>query len=79
MGFVISKFGTNEPLPVELFFPHFLAGLLCVLIDRQFPSLFLSTRCRHFLSIEWTSVYCVGRIDTIQLWQMEIKLVDVMH
>ena len=26
MDFVQSKFGTNEPLPVELFFPHFLAG-----------------------------------------------------
>ena len=24
MDFVQSKFGTNEPLPVELFFPHFL-------------------------------------------------------
>jgi hypothetical protein len=30
MDFVRSKFGTNEPLPVEHFFPHFLAGLLCV-------------------------------------------------
>ena len=30
MDFVSSKFGTNEPLPVEHFFPHFLSGLLCV-------------------------------------------------
>ena len=29
MDFVRSKFGINEPLPVEHFFPHFLAGLLC--------------------------------------------------
>ena len=26
MDFVRSNFGTNEPLPVEHFFPHFLAG-----------------------------------------------------
>ena len=26
MDFVRSKFGTNEPLPVEHVFPHFLAG-----------------------------------------------------
>ena len=25
MDFVRSNFGTNEPLPVEHFFPHFLA------------------------------------------------------
>ena len=31
MDFVRSNFGTNKPLPVEHFFPHFLAGLLCVL------------------------------------------------
>ena len=30
MDFVRSNFGTNEPLPVEHFFLHFLAGLLCV-------------------------------------------------
>ena len=30
MDFVRSEFGTNEPLPVEHFCPHFLAGLLCV-------------------------------------------------
>ena len=30
MDFVRNKFGTNELLPVELFFPHFLAGFLCV-------------------------------------------------
>ena len=29
MDFVRSKFDTNEPLPVEDFFPHFLTGLLC--------------------------------------------------
>ena len=28
MDFVRSKFGKNEPLPVEHFFPHFLTGLL---------------------------------------------------
>ena len=28
MDFVRSNFGTNEPLPVEHFVPHFLAGLL---------------------------------------------------
>ena len=28
MDFVRSNFGTNEPLPVEHFFSHFLAGLL---------------------------------------------------
>jgi hypothetical protein len=28
MDFVRSNFGTNEPLPVEHFFPHFLAGFL---------------------------------------------------
>ena len=28
MDFVRSNFGTNEPLPVEHFFPHFFAGLL---------------------------------------------------
>ena len=28
MDFVRSNFGTNELLPVEHFFPHFLAGLL---------------------------------------------------
>ena len=28
VDFVRSKFGTNEPLPVEHSFPHFLAGLL---------------------------------------------------
>ena len=27
MDFVRSKFGTNEPLPDELFFPNFLVGL----------------------------------------------------
>ena len=27
MDFVRSNFCTNEPLPVEHFFPHFLAGL----------------------------------------------------
>ena len=30
MDFVRSNFGTNEPLPVEHFFPHFLDSLLCV-------------------------------------------------
>ena len=30
MDFVWSNFGTNELLPVEHFFPHFLGGLLCV-------------------------------------------------
>ena len=30
MDFVRSNFGTNKPLPVEHFFPHFLASLLCV-------------------------------------------------
>ena len=30
MDFVRSKFDKNEPLPVEHFFPHFSAGLLCV-------------------------------------------------
>ena len=29
MDLVRSKFGTNEPLPVEQFFPQFLASLLC--------------------------------------------------
>ena len=28
MDFVRSNFGTNEPLPVEHFFPQILAGLL---------------------------------------------------
>jgi hypothetical protein len=28
MDFVRSNFGTNESLPIEPFFPHFLAGLL---------------------------------------------------
>jgi hypothetical protein len=28
MDFEKTNFGTNEPLPVEHFFPHFLAGLL---------------------------------------------------
>ena len=28
MDFVRSNFGTNEPLPVEHFFPHFLGSLL---------------------------------------------------
>ena len=35
MDFVRSYFGTNETLPVEHFFPHFLAGLLCLRVSRQ--------------------------------------------
>ena len=29
MDFVRNRFGTNEPLLVKHFFPHFLAGLIC--------------------------------------------------
>ena len=34
MDFVRSKFGTNEPLPVEHFFPHFWP-VCCVCAENQ--------------------------------------------
>ena len=73
MDFVRSKFGTNEPLPVE----HFLAGLLCVAFSEfmsftKFLGLDLHInriKCLYFFQFtgddldQWVANKCADKVD----------------
>ena len=83
MDFVRSNFGTNVPLPVEHFFPHFLAGLLRTQTDQKVRKKeFIWERfiCTKFTSykihiLEETQleylincVWCPVPVTSFQLW-----------
>ena len=61
MELVRSNFGTNEPLPVEHFFPHFLAGLLRICTE-------VTSYKIHILVAELEKVY-MKHTYVSKIWQ----------